>query len=128
MLKLLALVLAAQLQAGVELNETNCDWYVWDRDQLWGWCTIYSNDGKTCRGKFFVIPSPKQYLDALRSGETVSIPSNLHPTDAAEIAKVGGLKPLPPRAQRLTPDEAAEFMSRVEGRESPSRSKSGEAP
>lgn len=97
------------LQAGAAYDDTNCDWYVWDKPHPWGWATVYSNDGKTCRGKYWVNPSPRQYLEALKRGEGVIAPANPHPTNPVEIAKVGGLKPLPPRQNRLSVSEVAEI-------------------
>jgi hypothetical protein len=94
---LLALPVQAEpIKGSVGWNELNCDWYVWDDDShLWGWATVYSHDGKICRGKYWMAPNPMQYARAVRDGIDTTAPSNTHPTDLSEIAKVGGIKPLP---------------------------------
>lgn len=91
------------------VNDDNCDWYVWDNHLTWGWATVYSHSGQL-KGKYYIIPNSRQYLEAIEDGEEVSIPPDLHPTTPEGIAAAGGIKPLPPISNRVPVTEVAKLQ------------------
>lgn len=93
----------------IQTRDFSCDVVIYDKGHLWGWCTVYTGDGKTCKGKFWRPPNAAQIKRAVEEGEAVEIPTNWHPTDPEEIAAVGGLKPFP--AVVYSKDEISKLKS-----------------